>query len=469
LENNPEYNSGEIDRLIEDDRRFVWHPFTQMRDWCEEEPLIITSGNGALLRDVRGREYIDGVASIWANVHGHCRTEIDRAVRDQLGRIAHSTLLGLANVPAIELARKLVEIAPPGLLKVFYSDNGSTAVEVAVKMAFQYWQQKPDPKPAKTAFVSFTNAYHGDTIGAVSLGGIELFHDRFAPLLFKTYRAYYPYCYRCRYDKSHPSCNLHCLCSVEEILQQRHEEIAAIIIEPMVQGAAGMIVSPAEFLKRVRELATQYNVLLIADEVATGFGRTGTMFACEHAGITPDIMALGKGLTGGYTPVAATLTTDEVYDAFLGDYAETKTFFHGHTYSGNPLGCAAAIASLELYESENVLAAVKGKAAFLAHELDRMRTLDHVGDIRQLGLMVGIELVLDKRTRQPYPRDHRIGVRAVREARARGVILRPLENVIVLMPPLCITEEQLATLVDVAKAAIESATTQPPAQAAAEI
>jgi len=459
LENNPEYNPDEISRLIKNDRQFLWHPFTQMRDWCEEEPLIIASGNGALLRDVGGRDYIDGVASIWANVHGHCRDEIDRAVRDQLSKISHTTLLGLANVPAIKLARKLVEIAPPPLSRVFYSDNGSTAVEVAVKMAFQYWQQRTDPKPAKTGFVAFTNAYHGDTIGAVSLGGIDLFHDRFGPLLFKTYRAYYPYCYRCRYDKSYPSCNLYCLRSLEEILKQRHAEIAAIIIEPMVQGAAGMIVSPAGFLKRARELATQYDVLLIADEVATGFGRTGPMFACEHAGATPDIMALGKGLTGGYVPVAATLTTEEVYDAFLGDYGEMKTFFHGHTYSGNPLGCAAAIASLELYETDNVLAAIERKAAFLAQKLDRMRTLDHVGDIRQLGLMVGIELVLDKRTRQPYPWDRQIGIRTVGEARARGVILRPLGNVIVLMPPFCITENQLATLNDAAKDAIEAATT----------
>ncbi len=459
MESDSEYSPEEVNRLVENDRRFLWHPFTQMRDWCEEEPLIIASGKGALVRDVRGREYIDGVASIWANVHGHCRDEIDRAVRDQLSRISHTTLLGLANVPAIELARKLVEIAPAGLSKVFYSDNGSTAVEVAVKMAFQYWQQKQESKTAKSAFVSFTNAYHGDTIGAVSLGGIELFHDRFAPLLFKTYRAYYPYCYRCRYDKNYPSCRLYCLCSVEEILQQRHEEIAAIVIEPMVQGAAGMIVSPAGFLKRVRELATEYDVLLIADEVATGFGRTGTMFACEHAGVSPDIMTLGKGLTGGYMPVAATLTTEEVYSVFLGNYAEMKTLFHGHTYSGNPLGCAAAIASLQLFERDNVLAAVEGMAASLATQLDRVRQLDHVGDIRQLGLMVGIELVQDRRTRQPYSWQQKIGIRTVREARMRGVILRPLGNVIVLMPPYCVTESQLATLVEVTKAAIEAATT----------
>jgi adenosylmethionine-8-amino-7-oxononanoate aminotransferase len=458
LEKDTGVDSEYVTRLIEDDRRFVWHPFTQMRDWCEDEPLIITSGKGAVLEDIYGREYIDGVASIWTNVHGHRREEIDRAVRDQLSKVSHTTLLGLANVPSIELARKLVEITPAGLSRVFYSDNGSTAVEVAVKMAFQYWCQRPNPKPGKTAFVSFTNAYHGDTIGAVSLGRIEVFHEVFAPLLFQTYRAYYPYCYRCRYDKSCPSCNLHCLCSIEEILEKWHEKIAAIVIEPMVQGAGGMIVSPSDFLKRVRELATQYDVLLIADEVATGFGRTGKMFACEHAGVSPDLMALGKGLTGGYLPVAATVVSERVYNAFLGDYSEKKTFFHGHTYTGNPLGCAAAVASVELFERDNVLDAVERKATSLAEKLDAFRAMDHVGDVRQLGLMVGIELVRDKKTREPYNWDERIGIKTVNEARARGVILRPLGNVIVLMPPFCIAEGQLAALVEATRASIRAAT-----------
>ena len=449
-----EYVTG----LIEDDRRFVWHPFTQMRGWGEDEPLIITSGKGAVLQDIHGREYIDGVASIWTNVHGHCREEIDRAVREQLSKVSHTTLLGLANVPSIELARKLAAITPTGLSRVFYSDNGSTAVEVAVKMAFQYWRQRPDPKPGKTAFVSFTNAYHGDTIGAVSLGRIEVFHEIFDPLLFQTYRAYYPYCYRCRYDKSYPSCGLHCLCSIEEILERWHEKIAAIVIEPMVQGAGGMIVAPVDFLKRVRELATQYDVILIADEVATGFGRTGKMFACEHAGVSPDLMALGKGLTGGYLPVAATLSCDKVYDAFLGDYSEKKTFFHGHTYTGNPLGCAAALASVELFERDNVLEAVERKAASLAAKLEAFRNISHVGDVRQLGLMVGIELVRDEGTRQPYDWDERIGAKTVKEARGRGVILRPLGNVIVLMPPFCIDEEQLAQLIEITRESIRAAT-----------
>jgi len=458
LEKDIGADSEYVTGLIEDDRRFVWHPFTQMRGWGEDEPLIITSGKGAVLQDIHGREYIDGVASIWTNVHGHCREEIDRAVREQLSKVSHTTLLGLANVPSIELARKLAAITPTGLSRVFYSDNGSTAVEVAVKMAFQYWRQRPDPKPGKTAFVSFTNAYHGDTIGAVSLGRIEVFHEIFDPLLFQTYRAYYPYCYRCRYDKSYPSCGLHCLCSIEEILERWHEKIAAIVIEPMVQGAGGMIVAPVDFLKRVRELATQYDVILIADEVATGFGRTGKMFACEHAGVSPDLMALGKGLTGGYLPVAATLSCDKVYDAFLGDYSEKKTFFHGHTYTGNPLGCAAALASVELFERDNVLEAVERKAASLAAKLEAFRNISHVGDVRQLGLMVGIELVRDEGTRQPYDWDERIGAKTVKEARGRGVILRPLGNVIVLMPPFCIDEEQLAQLIEITRESIRAAT-----------
>ena len=453
-------NEGRMtsDRLVNDDRSCVWHPFTQMRDWCDQEPLIIASGKGAVLCDVHGREYIDGVASIWTNVHGHCRDEIDHAIRDQLSKVAHTTLLGLANVPSIELAARLVDITPTGLSKVFYSDNGSTAVEVACKMAFQYWRQKPDPRPEKTRFISFTNGYHGDTIGAVSLGGIDLFHSIFGPLLFETYQAHYPYCYRCRYDKTYPACSLHCLRSLEELLSEKHDQVAAIVIEPMVQGAGGMIVAPPEFLKRVRELATQYNVLLIADEVATGFGRTGRMFACEHAGVSPDLMALGKGITGGYLPLAATLATDEVYSAFLGDYSAQKTFFHGHTYTGNPLACAAAIASIDLFGKDGVLAHVARKADLLAQKLRAVAQLDHVGDIRQLGLMVGIELVRDKRTREPYAWEERIGIRTITEARSRSVILRPLGNVIVLMPPLCITEEQISTLVEVTAASIQAAT-----------
>jgi adenosylmethionine-8-amino-7-oxononanoate aminotransferase len=429
-----------------------------MRDWCDEEPLIIASGKGAVLSNIQGREYIDGVASIWTNVHGHCRDEIDRAIRDQLTKVAHTTLLGLANVPSIELAARLVDITPPGLSKVFYSDNGSTAVEVALKMAFQYWRQKPDPKPEKTRFISFTNGYHGDTIGAVSVGGIDLFHGIFGPLLFDTHQAYYPYCYRCRYDKTYRACGLHCLCSLEELLTEKHDQVAAIVIEPMVQGAGGMIVAPPEFLKRVRELSTQYDVLLIADEVATGFGRTGKMFACEHAGVGPDLMALGKGITGGYLPLAATLVTDEVYSAFLGNHSEQKTFFHGHTYTGNPLACAAAIASIGLFDKDDVLVEVAKKADLLAQKLRTVAQLDHVGDIRQLGLMVGIELVRDKQTREPYAWEERVGIRTITEARSRGVILRPLGNVIVLMPPLCITEEQLTTLVNVTVASIQAAT-----------
>jgi adenosylmethionine-8-amino-7-oxononanoate aminotransferase len=446
------------DRLVNDDRNYVWHPFTQMRDWCDEEPLIIASGKGAVLSNIQGREYIDGVASIWTNVHGHCRDEIDRAIRDQLSKVAHTTLLGLANVPSIDLAARLVDITPPGLSKVFYSDNGSTAVEVALKMAFQYWRQKPDPKPEKTRFISFTNGYHGDTIGAVSVGGIDLFHGIFGPLLFDTHQAYYPYCYRCRYDKTYRACGLHCLCSLEELLTEKHDQVAAIVIEPMVQGAGGMIVAPPEFLKRVRELSTQYDVLLIADEVATGFGRTGKMFACEHAGVGPDLMALGKGITGGYLPLAATLVTDEVYSAFLGNHSEQKTFFHGHTYTGNPLACAAAIASIGLFDKDDVLVEVAKKADLLAQKLRTVAQLDHVGDIRQLGLMVGIELVRDKQTREPYAWEERVGIRTITEARSRGVILRPLGNVIVLMPPLCITEEQLTTLVNVTVASIQAAT-----------
>jgi len=440
--------------LARKDKQFVWHPFTQMREWIEDDPLIIESGRGATLRDVDGNEYIDGVSSLWVNIHGHRNATIDRAVRAQLGKIAHSTLLGLANVPSTELAERLVRITPPGLDKVFYSDNGSTAVEVALKIASRYWQQKRNPKPGKTGFISFTNAYHGDTTGAVSVGGIDLFHTAYSPLLFKTYGAQYPYCYRCPYDKSHPRCALHCVTSLERILARRASSVAAVIIEPIVQGAAGMIVSPPGFLKAVRELATQNDVLLIADEVATGFGRTGKMFACEHEDVQPDMMAVAKGITAGYLPLAATLTTDRIYRAFLGGHSAKKTFFHGHTYTGNPLACAAALASLDLFESRKTLDTLQRKIKLLSDLLEPLNQFPHVGEIRRKGFMVGIELVKGIRTRKPFPWSAKVGARVCSRARRHGVILRPLGDVVVIMPPYVITSAQIRTLVNAVASAI---------------
>jgi adenosylmethionine-8-amino-7-oxononanoate aminotransferase len=443
------HQKPEVEQLRLLDKKYIWHPFTQMKDYRNSDPLIIKKGKGSYLYDVEGNKYIDGVSSLWVTVHGHRKRKIDEAIIEQVKKISHSTLLGISNVPAIKLAEKLVKIAPQGLAKVFYSDNGSTAVEVALKIAFQYWQQKTPSTRKKKKFVSLTNAYHGDTIGSVSVGGIDLFHRVYHPLLFKTFKAKSPYCYRCTFKKTHPGCGLACIDSLENILKKHHGEIAAFVIEPMVQAAAGMIVFPKGYLRASRELCTRYNVLFIADEVAVGFGRTGKMFACQHEKVCPDLMALAKGITGGTLPLAATLATDEVYGAFLGEVQDIKTFYHGHTYTGNPVACAAAIANLEVFEEEKVFDALKQKIQVLKERLSGFLSLNHVGDIRQCGFMAGIELVEDKGTKKPYPMEKKVGHRVILEARKQGVVIRPLGDVIVLMPPLSISLQELKTLLDV--------------------
>lgn len=419
------------------DRKYVWHPFTQTLEWFEEDNLVIERARGMYLYDTRGRRYLDGVSSLWCNVHGHRVPEIDAAIRRQLNKVAHSTFLGLTHPLAVELAERLVSIAPRGLRRVFYSDNGSTAMEVALKIAFQYWQHRG--RPRKKRFVTFSEAYHGDTIGSVSLGGIDLFHRIFQPLLFDCIQAPTTYAYRCPRAKTLRECGEHCLGDLETILKRQADEIAAVVIEPRVQGAAGMIVQPEGFVRRVRELTRKYGVLLIADEVATGFGRTGTMFASEE----PDILALAKGLTGGYLPLAATLVTEEIFETFTGPYE--RTFFHGHTYTANPLACAAALASLDLFEKKRVLERLQPKIRMFHELLGKLYELEHVGEVRVCGLMAGVELVRNRLTREPFT--ERIGRRVCLQARRHGVIIRPLGNVVVLMPPLAIEPDQLRDLV----------------------
>lgn len=440
------------------DRTYLWHPFTQMQEWEREEPLIIERGKGVYLIDRAGRKYLDGTSSIWVNLHGHRHRALDRALRDQLGLIAHSTLLGLSNPPAILLARELIRLAPKGLRRVFYSDDGSTAVEAGLKMAVQYWQQHDPTAGPKHLFLHLKLAYHGDTIGAVSVGNIETFHSRFKPLLFPTLEADPPYCYRCPLNLRFPSCDIACLDPIEQIMRARGPELAGVIIEPLVQAAAGMITAPPGYLKRIRELCTEHNVLMIADEVATGFGRTGKMFACHHEEVTPDLMAISKGITGGYMPLAATLTTEKVYAAFLGKFEELKTFFHGHSYTGNQLGCAVALANLAVFRKERTLARLRPKIAAMTRLLDSMTSLRHVGDIRQQGFMAGIELVRNKRTKEPYPFEMRVGHRVAQEARRRGLLLRPLGNVIVLMPPLATNVPTLTRMVTLLRQSIEQVT-----------
>jgi adenosylmethionine---8-amino-7-oxononanoate aminotransferase len=422
------------------DRTLVWHAFTQM---AEYEPLILERAAGCVLWDIDGREYIDGVSSLWCNIHGHRHPKIDAAIRSQLDRVAHVTSLGSSNPTTIQLAKRLVDLAPPGLGHVFFSDDGATAVEVAIKMALQYWRLRKNPRPEKTCYVALGDAYHGDTLGSVSVGGVERFHAMFRPLLFETLRVPAPDTYRFpECGGTEELCNYH-LAKLEIILAEHHNRIAAMVIEPLLQAAAGMIVHPAGYLRGVRELTRKYDVLLIADEVAVGFGRTGKMFACQHEDVTPDFLCLAKGITGGYLPLAATLATDEIWHAFLGSYAESKTFFHGHTYGGNPLGAAAALACLDIFEEEKTLEHLKPKIARLAEHLARIGNLPHVGHVRQLGLIGAIELVRDKATKEPFPWEEKRGMRVCDYACSEGVLLRPLGNVIVIMPPLAITLEQL--------------------------
>jgi adenosylmethionine---8-amino-7-oxononanoate aminotransferase len=414
------------------DRDRIWHPFTQQRAWCEEEPLMIERGEGSYLIATDGRRYIDGVSSLWCNVHGHRHAGIDAAVAAQLEKVAHSTMLGISHPGAAELADRLVDLAPPGLSRVFYSDSGSTAVEIALKMAFQFQQQRGGQHARRTSFVHLRDSYHGDTIGSVSVGGIDLFHSTYRPLLF-------------------PSCVVEPgdVEDLERVLAIHEEEVAAVIVEPLVQGAAGMLTHPPGYIRAARELCDAFGVLLICDEVATGFGRTGTMFACEQENVAPDLLCLAKGLTGGYLPLAATLSTERIYGGFLGAPEEYRTFFHGHTYTGNPLACAAALASLDAFEEERTLEGLQPKIALLWELLDDVAAMPEVTEVRGRGFMVGIDL-------GAHDPALRLGHRVTIEARKRGAIVRPLGDVIVLMPPLSISESELRTLVEITSDSISA-------------
>lgn len=431
------------------DKAHLWHPFTAQADWFASDPLIIDRGEGCYLYDTDGNRYLDGVGSLWCNVHGHRHPTLDAELHAQIGRLAHSTLLGVSNEPAIRLARELARRAPEGLTRVFFSDDGATAVEVALKMAFQYWQQKEDPEPRRTRFVALGGAYHGDTIGDVSIGGVDRFHAMFSPLLFPALRAPIPYCYRCPLGLSNSDCARECLDAMDRLLAEHPGEIVAVVVEPLVQGAAGMIVHPEGYLAGLRALTKKHDTLLIADEVAVGFGKTGRLFACEVEGVTPDFLCLAKGLTGGYLPMAATLTTEAVYSAFFATAAEEKTFQHGHTYGGNPLGAAVSLANLRVFEEERTLEALGPKIEFLTLRLERFRSRRHVGDVRQKGLIAGIELVADRATKREFTWSEQVGARICRMARSRGVLIRPIADVLIVMPPLAITIEQLGALLDV--------------------
>ena len=478
----------EMHQLAKLDLRYVWHPFTQMQDWLKRDPIVIMEGRGALLRDVHGREYLDANSSIWTNLHGHNHPKINSGIQRQLKKIAHSSPLGLANEPASLLAAELIESTRPrithpssvallakgdhaspaeALSKVFFSDDGSTAMEVALKLAYEYTRRSGRSNRPK--FLSLEGAYHGDTVGAVALGHIDLFHKAYSGLLFKTDKAQAPYCYRCPYNRAKPEradareyrkCNWECVDKLEQKFERQKKKgnrYAAFVVEPLIQGAAGLIPQPAGWLKRAAEISRGHGALLIADEVMTGFGRTGnapTLFACQQEGVQPDLMAVAKGLTAGYLPMAATLTTQRIFDAFLGEYHEFKTFFHGHSYTGNQLGAAAALANLEILQSSASIRARRSLQATLQQELKSLSTLPNVGDIRQVGLVAGIELVKVWRTREPFDLRERAGIRVCEAMAKRGVLTRPIGNVVVLMPPYCTTREQVKQMVSALKEAV---------------
>ena len=455
------------------DHQYVWHPFTQMRDWLRSEPIVISSGRGAVLRDVRGREFLDANSSIWTNLHGHNHPKINAAISRQLKKIAHSSALGFANEPASVLAQKLVVAANPPrkarrLDKVFFSDDGSTALEVALKLAYEFSRRVKKIKNPK--FLSLEGAYHGDTIGAVSLGHIDLFHKAYGGLLFKSDKVMSPYCYRCPFNRARPEradareyrqCNWECTRLVEQKFSKaKSHPYAAFVFEPLMQGAAGMIPQPSGWLHRVSQIARAHGALLIADEVMTAFGRTGLvngrdpLLASHRENVQPDFACLAKGLTGGYLPMAATLTTRDIFNAFLGEYHEFKTFFHGHSYTGNQLGAAAGIASLDLLQEQKSVRKRKALEKKLRVELQSLWSLPNIGDIRQVGLVAGIELVKNWRTREPFSLRERAGIRVCDAMTEHGVLTRPIGNVIVLMPPYCTTPAQLEKMVAIIRESI---------------
>jgi adenosylmethionine-8-amino-7-oxononanoate aminotransferase len=443
------------------DKAHLWHPFTAQADWAASDPLVIDRADGCYLYDIKGRRYLDGVGSLWCNVHGHRHPTLDAALRGQIDRLAHSTLLGVTHPTAAELAYELAQRAPEGLSRVFFSDDGATAVEVALKMAFQYWHQKENPEPRRTRFLALGGAYHGDTLGDVSIGGVDRFHAMFSPLLFPALRAPIPYCYRCPLGLTRERCRMECLDEVDRLLADHAGEIVAIVAEPLVQGAAGMVVHPEGYLKGLRELTLKHDTLLIADEVAVGFGKTGKLFACEVEGVSPDFLCLAKGITGGYMPMAATLTTEAVYAAFFATAAEDKTFQHGHTYGGNPLAAAVALANLRVFDEEKTLDGLAPKIAFLSDRLARFRDRSHVGDVRQCGLIAGIELVADRETKRPFEWSEQVGARICRMARESGLLIRPIGDILIVMPPLAISIEQLAGMLDVMEQCLVAVTEGP--------
>ncbi|HEY3415446.1 MAG TPA: adenosylmethionine--8-amino-7-oxononanoate transaminase [Armatimonadota bacterium] len=442
---------------LDTDLKYNWHPYTQMSTLRDDPPLLIERAKGLKLYDDHGEWYYDAISSWWCNVHGHGHPRLREAVHRQMAKLDHVLFGAVAHHPAIELAERLILLAPEGLTRVFYSDNGSTSVEVALKMSVQYWRNVG--RPEKHAFVHLDHGYHGDTVGCMSVSGVDLFRDAFSPLLFPAYQVPTPYCYRCPEGCEPSRCGTACLGKLEALLREKADEIAGLILEPLLLGAGGMIVYPPSYLAGAARLATQYGVHLILDEVATGFGRTGTMFACEQAKVCPDFLCLSKGLTGGTLPLAATLTTEEVYDAFLGMPGSGKTFYHGHTYTGNPIGCALALASLDLFQDDRLLERMADTAPLLQAGMQRFTNLLYVGEARGIGMVAALELVRDTTTKEPLPTGDPLPARICREALRHHLFLRPIGNVIYLFLPQCATAEEVTDILHRLQATLETALT----------
>ncbi|SNR87694.1 adenosylmethionine-8-amino-7-oxononanoate aminotransferase apoenzyme [Anaerovirgula multivorans] len=437
----------------EKDLKYIWHPCSQMKDYETFLPIVIKRGEGVFLEDINGKKYLDAVSSWWVNLFGHSNQRINDALYNQANKLEHVIFSNFSHEPAIALAERIINIAPKGLSKVIFGDNGSSAVEIALKLSFQYHQQIGKIK--KTKFVALTGAYHGETIGALSVGGVDLYNKIYKPLLLDVIRPQGPDCFRCPYGRNRNNCNAECFEHMEKTVEEQHEEITAIIIEPMVQAAAGMKIYAVKYLKKLRKLCDEYNINLIADEVAVGFGRTGEMFACNHASISPDIMCVSKGLTAGYLPLSLTIMTDKIYDAFYDEYHTMKAFLHSHSYSGNPLGCAVAVETLKIFEEENIIKKNKIKSKLLKEKIEEMiEDIPCVGEFRQIGMIGAIELVKDQRTKEGFDWRKRVGYQIYKIAVKKGVLLRPLGNIVYFMPPYVINDHEIDFMLQIARDSI---------------
>ncbi|MRR15420.1 MAG: adenosylmethionine--8-amino-7-oxononanoate transaminase [Deltaproteobacteria bacterium] len=442
-----------MNMLQQKDLQYIWHPCSQMKDYEEFPPIVIERGQGAYLYDTDGKSYLDAVSSWWVNLFGHANARLSGALARQAQMLEHVIFANFSHEPAVDLAEEIVRITPPGLTKVFFADNGSAAVEAALKMSFHYHQQTGHP--GKTKFAALTDAYHGETLGALSVGDLDLYSKIYRPLMMNTFRATGPDCYRCPYGQDRRACDAPCFESLERLVTAHADEICGIIVEPLVQCAAGMKIYPPGYLKKLRRLCTEHHIHFIADEIAVGFGRTGKMFACEHAGIRPDILCLSKGITAGYLPLSLVVTTDDMYSAFYADYTELKAFLHSHSYTGNALACAVARESLAIFQDDQVLAKNEIKSRLIAEKVTRLFAgHPRLGEYRQLGMIGALELVADPQTKQAFDWRERVGYGIYRIALAKGVLLRPLGNVIYFMPPYVVEEEDIEKMVTAAFSSI---------------